>query len=278
MGSFCGQCGAPVGVTGFCVKCGAPIDGTAKPAAPSVAASKAAVPKAGMSSGMKLAMAAGAVVFVGGTVAAAGIFYVAHRATQKLHEIASGVAGDRHAAGSASSSLGDPCRYLSKQDVSRAIGVEIVAALAEGVGCSYMAKGNQGDMSAKHAAKMLGAKGADEKTQKMIQDFAGGIFKSMPQEKQDQGTDASGNVPVLSVSVSDSESAMSEMKLNAKVLKNLGGGKTGQDLQIGDEAFVSSDSMIMIRKGDKIVRIMYMTCPCGTAEIKPLAAKLAAAL
>jgi len=188
MGSFCGQCGAPVGMTGFCVKCGAPIESTAKPPQPSVAAPKAAVPKAGMSSGMKLAVAAAAVIFVGGTVAAAGIFYVAHRATQKFHEIASGVAGDRgrDAAGSASSSLGDPCRYLSKQDVSRAIGVEIVAVLAEGEGCSYMAKGNQGDMSAKHAAKMLGAKGADEKTQKMIQDFAGGSFKSMPQEKQDK--------------------------------------------------------------------------------------------
>jgi hypothetical protein len=32
--------------------------------------------------------------------------------------------------------------------------------------------------------------------------------------------------------------------------------------------------MMMIRKGKKVVRIMFMTCPCGTEEIKPLAEKL----
>ena len=30
-----------------------------------------------------------------------------------------------------------------------------------------------------------------------------------------------------------------------------------------------------IRKGDKVVRIMYMTCPCGTEDASPLARKIA---
>jgi len=284
MTSFCGQCGAPVGLTGFCAKCGAPIGERpeAKQAKSSLLpqAGSAATLNAGMSSGAKLAIAAAAIIFVGGTAAAAGIFYVAHRASQKFHEVTSGIAGgeSRNASGSASSSGGDPCRFLSKQVVSQAIGVEIVDAHADGESCSYLAKGNEGEMAAKHAAKMIGAKGADDKTQKMAEQFGAAIFKSMPQEKQDQGSDASSNVPVLGISVSASASAAAEMKLNAKVLKNLGGGKTGEDLEIGDQAFVSSDSMIMFRKGNNIARIMYMTCPCGTKEVIPLAKELAASL
>jgi hypothetical protein len=284
MARFCGQCGAPVGLTGFCGKCGAPIgetpEATRAKSIPPAQTASASTPKTGMSSAAKLGFAAVAIIFVGGTAAAAGIFYVAHRARQKFHEVTTGITGgeSRDASGSATSSGGDPCRFLSKQVVSQAIGVEIVDAHADGESCSYLAKGNEGEMAAKHAAKMIGAKGADEKTQKMAEQFGAAIFKSMPQEKQDQGSDASGNVPVLGISVSDSASAVAEMKLNAKVLKNLGGGKTGEDLEIGDQAFVSSDGMIMVRKGGKIIRMMYMTCPCGTKEVIPLAKQLSAAL
>jgi len=31
----------------------------------------------------------------------------------------------------------------------------------------------------------------------------------------------------------------------------------------------------MVRKGDKLVRITYIMCPCSTDAIKPLAKKLA---
>jgi hypothetical protein len=36
--------------------------------------------------------------------------------------------------------------------------------------------------------------------------------------------------------------------------------------------------MIMVRKGNKLVRIMYLTCPCGTEAVKPLAKEIANAL
>jgi hypothetical protein len=286
MASFCGQCGAPVGPTGFCAKCGSPIGERPEvtQAKPSPAqAGPASIAKAGMSSGAKLGIAAAAIIFVGGTAAAAGIFYVAHRASQKFHEVTSSITGgvSRDASGPSSSSEGDPCRFLSKEVVSQAIGVGIVDAHADGESCSYLAKGDEGEMAAKHASKMMGAKGADDKTQKMAEQFGAAIFKSIPQEKQDQGSDASGNVPVLGVSVSDSASAVAEMKLNAKVMKRLGGSgmpATGEDVDIGDQGFVSSDSMIMFRKGNKVVRILYMTCPCGTKEVIPLAKQLAASL
>jgi hypothetical protein len=33
-----------------------------------------------------------------------------------------------------------------------------------------------------------------------------------------------------------------------------------------------------VRKGKNLVRIMYVTCPCGTEAVKPLAKKIAEAL
>jgi hypothetical protein len=47
---------------------------------------------------------------------------------------------------------------------------------------------------------------------------------------------------------------------------------------IGDEAFSKADSMMFVRKGDKLIRIMYMTCPCSTNAIKPLAKQIVANL
>jgi hypothetical protein len=34
----------------------------------------------------------------------------------------------------------------------------------------------------------------------------------------------------------------------------------------------------MIRKGKTLVRIMYLTCPCGLEQVKPLAKEIADAL
>jgi hypothetical protein len=33
--------------------------------------------------------------------------------------------------------------------------------------------------------------------------------------------------------------------------------------------------MMFVRKGDRLIRIMYSTCPCGVEAIKPLAKTLA---
>ena len=44
---------------------------------------------------------------------------------------------------------------------------------------------------------------------------------------------------------------------------------------IGDQALDESGAMMMVRKGDKLIRIMYSTCPCSVEAIKPLAKTLA---
>ncbi len=299
MSSFCRSCGTPADeASRFCGKCGAPTGAPQQQATQEsqsqpapiesrnpAAAAAAATPQKGLSTGAKLGIAAIVIVLVCVGAAVAGIFYVAHRVSQKVHEVKAEIAGEtgtgsaatsRSAASSESRGTGDPCRYLGKQDVGAAIGIEIVKTQADGDTCSYLAKGSARDMAAKHASAMIGAKGGDKNVQKFTEQFGTTIFNSMPQDKQDATGDGSGNVPVLVIDISDSADAVTEMKLNSKVLGNLGG--QGEDLKIGDEAFASSDSLIMFRKGGKIIRMMYTTCPCSTKDVIPLATKLANSL
>ena len=231
-----------------------------------------------------------------GALAAGGVYYVVYRVKKKVHEVAAEIPGggsifnsDSNSSGSSGSGSngssgssgsgsnggisGDACRLLSKQEVGRAIGVEIVATETADAGCAYMAKGNSGDMTAKHMSAMVATKGADAKAQQMVQGFAGGMFKAMQSDNHEASSDANGNVPVFTFSV-DTNSADTQMQLNRKVLGGLGPGAT--DLSgIGDEAFDIAGASLMFRKGNRMVRIMYSMCPCGLENVKPLAKQLA---
>jgi hypothetical protein len=320
MAKFCVKCGAPLGTGPFCVKCGADARNVAQsnqpqppsmPAQPPQAAAVAArqarpqpvitppavpavaqpvVPKKGMSTLATLGVAALAVILVGGAAGAVGVYYVAHKVSQKYHEVsdgilgsssdsrnnaeASGQAGSRTSS-SSSGSMGNVCRFLSKEDVSKAIGVEIARTEPGDNGCSYIAKGTQAEMSAKHMKAMVADNGADKKTQEIAEKFAGGMFNVFQAERPASEQDTSGEVPVFNFSL-DQKAAEAQMRLNAKVLGNLG---PQQALPgIGDQAFVSADGMIMVRKGKTLIRIMYISCPCGMEQVKPLAKEIADAL
>lgn len=311
MANFCVKCGSPLNSGPFCTKCGTrspsqsvppqpatipeqPAQAISPPqtrpqsVSPGPATAQPASAKAGMSSFAKFAIAAVVIVFVGGAAAAAvGLYYVAHRVSQKVHQVSDGVLGSNpdssssdnsstsESGASSDNSLGDVCRFLSKEDVSKAIGVEIIRAQSKDNGCSYIAKGTQADVMAKHAAAMAGTHGADKQAQQFAQQFAGGMFKQFQSERPQSDWDKAGEVLVFNFSV-DQHAAEAQMRLNAKVMGRIG---ETQDLpSIGDQAFVSGDSMILVRKGNKLVRIMYLTCPCGTEEVKPLAKEIADAL
>ena len=168
--------------------------------------------------------------------------------------------------------MGDVCRLLSKQDVSKAVGVEIVRTVPADNGCSYAAKGTQQEMTAKHVKSMMADKGVDQKTQEIAEKFAGGMMNMFQTEKRASELNTPGEVPVFSSSL-DQHGAEEQMRLNAKVFGNLGNtqGLPG----IGDQAFVSADGMIIVRKGKTLVRIMYLLCPCGVEQVKPLAKEIA---
>ena len=304
--AFCNKCGADLR------QAATPTSQPATPAAqapPPLVASSPAQPMPASQAQTKgspltkILVGFAVVVITVGALAAGGVYYVVYRVQQKVHEVARDVtdpgassendsgggimgsiskmvpgssSGDSGASGGSGDNggiSGDPCRLLSKEEVGSAIGVQIVATQSTDGGCSYLAQGDSADMTAKHMSAMLGAKGADEKTQKMIQGFAGGMGKMFQSESHDKGMDSNGNVPVFTFGV-DNKSADAQMRLNAKVLGGLGPGQQGIP-GIGDQAFDEAGAMMMVRKGDKLIRIMYSTCPCSVEAIKPLAKMLA---
>lgn len=305
MATFCVKCGSALGGGSFCAKCGADARPAANSAPTSTPTSQPAVtsspvspeatgptssqlasPKTGTSTLAKLAITAVVIIFVGGAAGAVAMYYLAHRVNQKFHQMSDGILGSNSGSSepanassdsntSSDDSLGDVCRFLSKEAVSKAIGVEIIRAQGKDNGCSYMARGTQADVMSKHAAAMLANRGAAKKTQQLAQQFAGGMFKELQSERPHSDQDNSGEVPVFNFSV-DQHNVEAQMRMNAKEFSNLGDtqGLPG----IGDQAFVAADGMIMVRKGNRLVRIMYLTCPCGTEQVKPLAKEIADAL
>jgi hypothetical protein len=301
MGKFCVKCGASLNGGPFCVKCGADMRSVAPPtpqSPPSVAQMPGSQPapaprEQGMSALAKFGIAAVVIIFVGGAAGAVGVYYIAHRVSQKIHQATDGIlrstadptanssgkdsGSEESEAGrsAGSGTMGDVCRLLSKQDVSKAVGVAIIRTESKDNGCSYLAKGTQQDMAAKHLKAMVADKGADKKTQEIAEKIAGGMFNALQTETRASEQNTSSEVPVFVFSL-DQHRAEEQMRLNAKVLGNLGNeqGLPG----IGDQAFVSADGVILVRKGKTLVRIMYLACPCGIEQVKPLAKEIADAL
>ncbi len=97
MGKFCVKCGAPLNSGPFCVKCGADMRSVGTPTSQSPhrfvqMPTESTLPpssepaKQGMSALAKFGIAAVAIIFVGGAAGAVGVYYVAHRVSQKIHQ------------------------------------------------------------------------------------------------------------------------------------------------------------------------------------------------
>ncbi len=300
MAKFCGKCGSPLNDTAaFCAGCGAPVPSA--PPAPSAAvapaynpvpgympAPAAPMPAARKSNTLLKVVVACVVLLIAGTaLAVGGLWYVAQTVKEKARAAAaqspglssmldsvgklasSGRAGDSD---DAVKSTGNPCRLLSTQEVSQAVGVTIIRAEGEDNLCRYIARGDIADMKAKHIAGMVG--GIDAKTQKTVQDMAGGFFSAVAPHDE---SGASQEVPVLMIDLEVGQAALA-MKANRTAFTYVAGGGgsasssgTGDLDGIGDEAYVVGGGMLMVRKGDTVARFAYTGCPCRTDNIKPLA-------
>ena len=114
----------------------------------------------------------------------------------------------------------------------------------------------------------------------LAQKFAGGLFaQEQASDKALAAQAASGEIPVLVLSFTAGHAAM-EMKMNHGAFEYIKGGNTGANAAnsatgdltgLGDEAYVAGGSMLMVRKGNTVARFMYISCPCNTDNIKPLA-------
>ncbi len=320
MASFCGRCGSVVAdKAGFCGKCGAPVQpagqsSQVQPAPQGVAASAVNPPPASKSNTLlKVGIALVAVLAIGGILAFAAAMYAAHKVSEKAHAVTRQVLGTDTpaAAGGLASMLksaagsddgdahfkGDPCRFLSKEDVSSAVGVAIIRAQAQDAGCNYIAHGDLADMTSKHMTSMVGSQGAakgetvDPKTQQMMQQITGAFFKQQESSDKDLSAQAAtGEVPVLSVSFSSGNADL-EMKMNRAAFNRIKQGSmvatdgkstdevaTGDLAGIGDDAYEMGGTGLMVRKGKVVAHFMFPYCPCSANAIKPLAAKVASQL
>ncbi|HEY2472713.1 MAG TPA: zinc ribbon domain-containing protein [Terracidiphilus sp.] len=331
MSNFCGTCGSPLADgQKFCGKCGVansavqqtapltepPASASAPAAYAPVASSQAVItpaPTPARSNALlKVAIAAVVVLFVGGVAALGAVYYVVHKVKEKAEAVSKQALGENSASSgggltsllqkAASSTTsddsdgfkGDPCRFLSKEDVSRAVGVEIVRAQAQDAGCSYIAKGDPADMVSKHMTSMVTSQAKSNGTQptadqtKMMQQITGAFFKQ--QEASDKNLSkqaATGEVLILSVSFS-TRNAELEMKMNRAAFNHITGGNadgkttdqkaTGDLDGIGDDAYEMGGSSLIFRKGGTVVHMMFPQCPCDANAIKPLAANVATQL
>jgi hypothetical protein len=316
--TFCAKCGALLAESAtFCGGCGARKQVPNQPVAPSMTTPQSAAsapPVPGKSNTLlKVGIALVAVIAIGGVLALAAAVYAAHKVSEKAHAVTRQVLGgdSPSAAGGLASMLksaagsddddsafkGDPCRFLTKEDVSHAIGVTIVRAQAQDAGCSYIAHGDPADMTSKHMAAMMSsqvaAKGetVDPKTQQMMQQITGAFFKQQESSDKDLSAEAkTGEVPILSVSFSSGNADL-EMKMNRMAFNRISqsgtastDGKTtdqvatGDLAGIGDDAYEMGGTGLIVRKGKVVAHFMFPYCPCSAGAVKPLAAKLASQL
>jgi hypothetical protein len=212
-------------------------------------------------------------LFVGGAMTVGGLWYLGHRVSQKIHQIAAQLPVDDSSSSSVGSTTGNSCALLSAQDVSRAIGVDIVQVRPQDSGCAYFAKGDSATMTSKHLTAFMKDRGADRDQQKAMQNIPQSLFKSLQSESGEPGSDSAGNTVVLAFSVSDD--GETGMRINRSIFQRLG----SQNISgVGDDAFDVAGGTMLVRKGTRLIHIVYVTCPCNTQAVIPLAKNLASAL
>ncbi len=176
----------------------------------------------------------------------------------------------------------DLCRLLTKAEVSRALGMQIVRAEAPDTqlaGCDYSARGSAADMTASHTTQF--AKGAasasgssiDGPTEKLIDTFGKLLLKGSAADTPSTARHP-GEVSVFSFAIQLGD-AEDQMRASRRTVSNIGGAAAVTPVaNLGEEAFDSGGAMLSVRKGKRMVQFTYASCACTTREIIPLARKV----
>ena len=219
-----------------------------------------------------------------GAVCLGAVIYVAHRFHEKAQELGLTSESARHHV----STLGgiDGCALLSKEEVSRAIGMEVVRAEADpggSPGCVYSVQGDAGDLATKHAMRMSQelSKGNQQQMTKSqedtIENIGKALFHSMATAKDSGLNEHPGETPVFSFVIND-DAVQFQMKVDRATFSRIGPVAAADIPDLGDEAFDAAGAMLLVRKGDKLVRVMYMLCPCVKDDVLPLVRRVLSGL
>ena len=223
-----------------------------------------------MSPLVKILIGVVAVFVVFGVFAAAAMMYIGHRIHQKAQEYGLTRSPEEIRESRAALRRIDGCSLLSKTDVSQTVKMEVVRAesdKSDDPGCTYSVMGDAADLTSKHITALHRGE-LNQSQQDMVENFGKTIFHS---NSASSGTvsEHPGEAPVFVFSIDSN--AQLQMRLSKATLGNMPGGGNATIPDLGDEAFDAAGAMMFIRKGDKFVRIMYMTCPCNRDDILPLA-------
>lgn len=175
----------------------------------------------------------------------------------------------------------DLCRLMTPEAVGRALHATIVRAEApeSDAGCEYSTKGSPSNAATSHGMSMLGAMNGgalDPQAQKALSGFSNAILGSAAQQSGDaKSARHPGEVPALVFFVHSGD-VQQEMKLDRDTLGRIS--PVTPIPNLGDEAFESSGSTIMVRKGNKLVRFLYMQCGCATQDVVLVARQIVASL
>ena len=216
------------------------------------------------------------IIFVAfGAFASIALFYFGNRVLEKATEFVINRPDGEQRESDAQLRRIDGCKLLPKAAVSAAVHMDVVRAENSGgdPGCAYSVAGDPADMTAKHITA-LHKNEIGQQQQNNVQDFAKSIFKS---GNAGSASDHPGEAPVLAFSV-DNNAAQLQMKLNRAALGRLGPVGLVAIPGLGDEAFDAYGAMLFVRKGDKLVRIIYTGCPCAQEDVLPLAQTIVAGL
>ncbi|MGB2644768.1 MAG: zinc ribbon domain-containing protein [Candidatus Acidiferrum sp.] len=288
MAGFCGKCGSPLDdAQAFCARCGTSVSGApARPSAQTSApallqaarppAASTVAPAKSSNTLLKVLIAFVIVIFLLGALGIAGVWYVGHRIKQKVHDMGldevSSTSNDHR--GPALSV--NPCSLLAKADVAQAAKMDVVRAeTAEDsvTTCKYSVIGNNVDLVSKHISLLHKDETTDSQRQ-MMETLAKSIGHG--NDADQSAPRHPGESPILIFTV-DNNSAVAQMNLSRATLGRIGPGLTTIP-SLGDDAFDIGNALIMVRKGDRVIRIVYMMCPCTTDDVIPLARKIVASM
>ena len=217
------------------------------------------------------------IIFVAfGAFASIAVIYIGHRVHQKATELGLTRTDAERRVSDAEMRHIDGCALLSKSAVSAVVHMDVVRAENTGSdpGCTYSVSGDAADMTAKHVSALRKGE-LNQQQQGMVEDFAKTIFKSG--NNTQTPSEHPGEAPVFAFSI-DNNAAEFQMRLNRTTLGRLGPVGLVAIPNLGDEAFDAYGAMLFVRKGDKLVRIIYTSCPCSPQEVVPLARTIVAGL
>jgi hypothetical protein len=229
-----------------------------------------------MSTLAKILIALVIVIVAFGAVAIVAAVYIGHRIHDKATEMGLTRSDDERRVSDSELRQIDGCALLPKSSVRAAVHMDIVRAehgSGDAPGCAYSVAGDPADVTAKHIGAMHKGE-LNQQQQDMMQDFAKGVFKS---GNTNGNSEHPGEAVVLAYSI-DNNAAPLQMKLNRAALGHIGPVGLQAIPDLGDEAFDAYGAMMFVRKGDKLVRIIYMSCPCATADVLPMARTIVAGM